>query len=301
MSDLASQLTALGALTNLLFALVVGTLVCFGWLGNVETVVHTRLNRLQWVSSVLLLLAHGSYLWLQTMVMGDVSFTGAGKMLWPVLTASHYGKTWLLSGAGLAMGITTMCWPLGRLCGVKRLIVALGLALYACGRVGASHAADAGDFSLAEGVHWLHLCSVGIWAGVVLVSAFIVLPHMVRSMPVNVTQDFCARLSRTATPVFVLAMASGIYNIRHIAARSGVSSEIASRGYGHIFGGKALLVLLVLLLAGINREWVLPRILHSSNTAPAIRRFTSILRVEAWLMLLLLIAAAWLAHRSPLG
>lgn len=50
-------------------------------------------------------------------------------------------------------------------------LTAAGAIVYAVGKAAVSHAADAGDFTLREAVHVVHLGATALWAGSVMIAA----------------------------------------------------------------------------------------------------------------------------------
>ncbi|MEJ0002916.1 MAG: hypothetical protein WDN30_03970 [Pararobbsia sp.] len=95
----------------------------------------------------------------------------AAHAAWPampiVLRQSHFGLMWIV---GIAAGVAAL--------GIAaleqrraRLPLAAAMIVMAFAHAGATHAADAGDFSTAELVHTVHLLATAGWAGVVIGAA----------------------------------------------------------------------------------------------------------------------------------
>jgi len=255
-----------------------------------------------------------------------------------VLTGTHAGRVLLLSAAGSvllllacavgtrAVGITRRLRPAvagpGRRSGVW---LGLGvLTLLAAVRSAAGHAAGAGDLSLHEWVQWVHLGSTAVWAGGVMVAGLVALPRLHGEAAMR----FARRLSAAATVAVALIALSGIYNAgvglgvgpgggtgsgmgSGASGVAGMASSIAagwkllgSTQWGLLLAAKSALVALALAMGARNR-WALNREsgeLGRSRREPGSTlplSFTVWLRVEAVVMVAILLLSAFLANSPP--
>lgn len=290
----------IAATQDILFAIVVGTLawgVILGWHAQSPT----ALGRWRLGASCALALACGLYLWLQAAVMSDTPFIKAWSAIIAVLTQSHFGIAWLLGLAGLALTI---------LCGTRGshpagLCAAVGTIVYAAGKAATGHAADAGDFTLREAVHVMHLCATALWAGSVIVAVFVLYrwDALLANTPAQ-RMAFCTQLSHLATVSLGVVIVTGVYNVTQDTAH--LSAPLLGVPYGRVLTLKLALVALAVALGGCNRLIYLPRLQAAANrdrTAMrhAQRGFDRLLAAEAVTMLAVLMAAAVLGHTSPVN
>jgi putative copper resistance protein D len=159
------------------------------------------------VSLFALVVAQGAYLWLQAALMSGLPLIEAHSAVGAVLTQSHYGRTWLVATTGLLLAVCGAAWARG----TGRPICALGVMVYAAGKIGASHAADAGDFSLPEFIHWVHVCATAWWAGSIIL-AVVILRNFSATSHLRASEHlaFAKGLSLSATIAFTVVIASGV-------------------------------------------------------------------------------------------
>jgi copper resistance protein D len=335
--------TGVAAIQNLLFAGVAGSVLCESALQRVfassrdaarlrlrgslkQSTPGTALPRARWFALGALGLLHLLYLWLQAATMSGSGLFDALRVVRLVLGQSHYGRVWLVSLVGLVIALVAArrMMRTGGVGGRGRQgtavtrprraatsFIVLGLALYAAGRVGASHAADAGDFSLAEWVHWIHLGATASWAGSVFAAAA-VLPTFALATRADSGRHlaFCDRLSRTSAVALVLVIVTGLYNSLQIGAHA--TQPLLDAPYGQALGMKLGFAVFALLLGAINRTVWLPRLRDAQRMqqggnalpdgyAAAARKLGRTLSIESLLLAITLIAAAVLAHMTPAG
>jgi putative copper export protein len=72
----------------------------------------------------------------------------------------------------------------------------LGLTVY---RTAFGHAASDGDFTLREFVQFLHLSSIAIWGGGIVIAGLVVVPHLAVTVKPEEVVQFGRRLSLTVT------------------------------------------------------------------------------------------------------
>ena len=267
--------------------------------GQAQTV-----RRVGLVALALALCASAGVLWLQAAAMAEVPLAQAAQATLSMLTSTHLGLAWKIGMGALMLAIAAMARATpGRR---ERALLLVGLAalagfLYTRSMV--SHASADGDFSFLMLVDWVHLILICLWIGEVIVSGLVVLA----SPPGAVLEDRndCARyvesLSRSATIALVGIFATGLVNAwRNL----GGIGALASDGYGITLLIKLTLVLGAVLLGGANRFVVMPRLiasLRSGNAGAdkAMRNFTRILRIEAVVLVVVLLKAAILSATSP--
>jgi putative copper resistance protein D len=73
-------------------------------------------------------------------------------------------------------------------------------------------AASDGDFTLREGIQFLHLSAIATWGGGVLVAGLITVPHLVFVAEEAAIVRFGRRLSGTVTIALTVAIVTGVYN-----------------------------------------------------------------------------------------
>lgn len=260
-------------------------------------------GRLRWASLAALaiaMLVSICGLWLEAAAMAEVPVAQAGAATWSMLTATHLGAAW-------TVGITALVFSTGAMAlsthgqGTRRCVSLnlLGLAVFLYTRSMVSHASSNGDFSVPIVADWLHLVLICLWTGEVFVSGFLTLA----SPPSERTddRDDCVRyiesLSTSATLALVGIFATGLFSAWH---NVGSPSALTGNAYGTTLLFKMALVALAVMLGGMNRFVVMPSLiaaLHEKDLAAtsAVQRFTLILRVEAGVLLGVLILAAILS------
>ncbi|MCX4146276.1 CopD family protein [Paraburkholderia madseniana] len=287
------------AAQDMLFAVAVGALACGTMLRLQEGPTPTSLVRWQLGALSGLTFTCGLYLWLQAAVVSGSPLSEAGPLVTVLLTQSHFGVASAVSCAGAILGI------MGSIRGTRcaALVTATGLIVYAAGRVGSSHAADGGDFTLAEVIHFVHLCGMALWSGSVIVAAFVLSRwDVASSRTIEQRADFCVQLSHLATVSLGVVVVSGIYNATQDTAH--LAAPLLSVQYGRVLTLKLVLVTLVVLLGGTNRMLILPQLQAASTSSDPLfhiaqRRFGRLLILEAVAMLAVLATAAMLGHTSP--
>lgn len=292
------------AAQDMLFALAVGALVCSAMLGRQghgHSAELAALGRSRVGALFVLALACGLYLWLQAAVMSGSPFSEAGFALGAVLTQSHFGIAWSVG----FVGVMFACLGGARNSRAGWWLAAGGMIVYVAGKAAASHAADAGDFSLREAVHVVHLTATALWAGSVMVAAFLLRRWNAAASDVPARcEAFCTRLSHLATMALAAVIVTGIYNAMQDTAH--LTAPLLSVLYGRVLTLKLVFVTLAVLLGGYNRMIYLPRLQTTAVSGGAAyrdaqRAFDRLLAVEAIAMLVVLAAAGVLGHTSPSG
>jgi putative copper resistance protein D len=340
-SSLSIMQMTIAAIQDVLFAIAAGSILCGATLATVfassrdaarlrlrgsikQAMPGIRLPAILWFSLCALGITQLVYLWLQAATMSGSTLSTALGMLGIVLRQSHDGAAWLTGAAGIAVALAASRvqlrgsqarggpppgpgnapprWPVR--------ITVLGLALYAAGKAAASHAADAGDFSLTQAVYCVHVGASAAWAGGVSIAAF-VLPTFALQTRADGGRHlaFCERLSRAWAIALTLVALTGLYNVAWICANA--PAPLAGTYYGRWLGAKLVIVAAAALLGILNRAVWLPRLRDAqrahggeSNTLSPRYSVTAAhlgrtLWVKSALLAAALIAAATLSHLPP--
>ena len=240
-----------------------------------------------------------------------------------VVFRTHIGRVWLIRMAALTF--FAMVFIAGRKHRDSRkvLMVLLGLGLVISMTESASgHASDAGDLSLAEIVDWFHLLAASIWGGGLLVLSVAVLPELARYgeriAPVNAS--VARRFSGIAGFAVGVVIATSGYNAW---AYVGSFGALWKTPYGWTVVLKILLFSLVMYLGAFNRYVSVPllqracylpggrgfleriavrffpRYLCTEEKSLIFSRFMWSVKVEAILIVGILLCAALLRHEIP--
>jgi putative copper resistance protein D len=238
------------------------------------------------------MLASVLVLWLEAASMAEVPLTEAAGAAWAMLTATHLGKAWM-AGAGVLVLSAFAMRPHSERSMRLRL---LGLAAFLYTRSMVSHASANGDFSVSMIADWVHLVLISLWVGEVCIAGLL----MLATPPGDGIGDradcmgYIEALSTSAT--YALA---GIFATGLVSAWINVGSPGALTGnaYGATLLAKLALVAFAVLLGSVNRFVVMPSL--ATSPLPSLRRFTLILRIEALVLLGVLVLAAVLSSTSP--
>ena len=283
------------AALDVAYAASTGTLLNCLWLGGNNTPASERQLR-YWlaVCSLLMLLAIPlQVLLLAASMTGDLSWGLAWSALPDVLT-THSGHALVMSFCFVPCLLAVSIFPpafrnkAGIWIGIALVI---GIAVY---KAGFGHAASDGDFTFREIMQFLHLSSIAIWGGGVVIAGLVVTPRLaVAARPGELVQ-FGRRLSRTVTVALVIVFLSGIYS-----AWRGLGGSVSP--LPHTAWGRVLLVKICTVLMALfhgSRVRLLLQKSHSSK-ADRIALIQRWLRAEALLMIFVLVVSAWLANLPP--
>jgi len=299
---------ALTALQNLSFALLLGALLSERWLARSpspwQADVSRRLVRAFRGSAIVALLSGVLAFWIHCALMSESSLADAWPAVRSMLAETEFGRAWGI-GAALMLFIAIVSflpWA-GRAFGYQ-LASWLGLAGFALTRSHSGHPVDAGAFSLPVWADWIHLLAVSVWVGIVFVAAFMVAPKMNEAAQSDHrnSASFIQSLSDTATYALITLFVTGAYN-----GWQGVGSpgNLLDSAYGQLLALKVSLVVAAAVLGGHNRYFEMPSLLTSLKSRSSvslgrnIKRFTTVLYVESWVLAGVLVAAAVLVA-SPL-
>ena len=301
--------TAATALINISLAWTVGVLTSRFWLMNQtagwQRGVVERLSPAMQAGLVACTAGILLSLWTGSAAMGDVALLDAWPVCLQMITTTHYGHAGVAAVAllGVAMAVhRRLQGPDAGLRHVASLTVLL--LLVATARVTVGHAYEHGPLHIAVLVEWLHLSLMSIWAGVVFVAAWVVLPRVLDSELV-VTREragYLTSMSNWATAALVGILATGAYNAYRVL---GSPRQLLDADYGHVLLFKLCFVLIAVALGGFNKLMRLPTAISFGESAATshrgLRSVIAVLRIESIVLLFVLIAAAVLSGSTPPG
>jgi putative copper export protein len=276
-----------------------------------------RLWRISALCTVVLLGTGVVTLVLRSASMAEVGFPDAFPLVGTVLGQTIFGQLWLwrlaaliLLAIGCGMGLRSRELP-----GASYVaLTALSIVAFLLSASG--HAGDDGAFSISNAVNTAHIVGAFLWGGGIIASAFIVLPRLARSSPqaTALMAHASDRLSTIAAIALLLVLAPGIY---HAWLQLGRLSALWESLYGQILLIKITLVGAMMVMGAANRYVFVPGMLRLANRAAALPRllpesllsalrganpigsFLRSLRIEAALVVAVLVAAAALSQQTP--
>ncbi|WP_175873100.1 CopD family protein [Burkholderia sp. BCC0397] len=295
------------AIQNVGFAVIVGALLSSRWLARGDSTwqanVGRRLVLTVRMASILSLLASMLSFWAHCALMSESTLLEAGPAVWSMLVGTGFGHAWLV---GAVFMLCVIVLALLRSGSDARFPFGIWLALagVALARSNGGHPVDTGLFSLPVWVDWLHLLAISAWVGLVLVTTYVVMPRLLDApgSERQTSASFVQSLSDTSTYALVILFSTGAYN-----GWRGVNTPVNlwESTYGQILLLKLVLVLTAAALGGHNRFFEMPtlmsRLKNPTQAVPTgpLRRFGTVLHVEALILLGVLMVAAVLVS-SPL-
>lgn len=288
------------ALINISFAWVVGVLTSRLWLMKQTAewwmTVDKQLSTA--MSAGLLVCITGIFLslWTESAVMGDVTWLEARPAFAQMLASTHHRHAGASALAFLVIALLVHMLRNGQDVSKTYLASLTVLLLMAAARVTIGHAYEHGFFSVAVRVEWLHLAIMALWAGIVFVAGWLVLPHVLAGDS-NATKEvaaYLASMSNWAGVALAGILATGAYNAYRVLNSPRQLNEV---DYGQVLTLKLCLVVIAIALGGFNKFVDLPGATSQLGLRPVI----TVLRVESVVLLLVLMAAAVLPSSAPLG
>lgn len=265
-----------------------------------------------WLMALVLLVCTAVILVLEVAALTGVGPLQALAQIGPVLRQSYAGQQWLARIVGLLLFLL-LGWPWRRalLTPARALLALLALVLVMFTLSATSHAANQGNFTPLQLLHWLHLSALMGWAGAILVFHEHIRPclradRMSRAQVVAVIW----RLSHLCAVAAVLVLLSG--GLLSLTLLGGRWPEPGDN-YGQLWLLKVGLVLVLVVIAARNRWLLLPALVRAQGAADsaqdspddaaafglALRRLQTALAWDWWVVLLVLLVAADLAHQVP--
>jgi uncharacterized membrane protein len=153
------------AIADVSFACAVGSCFAVLMLRDAPPLTRDRLRRFARGGIAILIVANIVNLLLEAALISGSAAVAALAEIVPVLTQSHFGAAWL---SGLVSLIVWTVLLVGSRSFGRSAPTGLALfaaAIFAFTKAVSTHAADAGDFSLPEWVHCVHLCATAAVRG----------------------------------------------------------------------------------------------------------------------------------------
>ena len=290
----------IAAFADIAFACTLGAGLLSVWLSKEKAVearspAHAawqKARRLSIGGAVVLAVADLVLVWLQAASMSGTPLFDAFSAVIAVVTGTHAGIGWAIAFGGSVLLNFAMVFATAK--GSPRLgLFAVGAIVAAAGKASIGHAADAGAFSLAEGVQTVHLLATALWGGVVFAGAWSVLSALGTSLARAYLIRTAGKMSTMSVIAVSLVVLTGVYNAWR--GLGGSAEALEASAWGQALVVKAVLVATALLLGAMNRWSVLPRLQRTASTVDA-RTFTGVMRVEAVMIVAVFVAAAMLSH-----
>ena len=286
---------------NIGFAWVVGVLASRFWLMKqtagwqkavVERLSLAMLTGLIACTSGILL-----SLWTESAAMGDVAWLDAWPVCVQMMTTTHYGHAGVAAVALLVIAIVVHWGLKGPEAGMRYVGSLTALLLLVAGaRVTIGHAFEHGPLSIEVWVELLHLLLMSVWAGVVFVAGWVVLPRALASelVATKARATYLTSMSNWAAAALVGILATGVYNAYRVL---GSPRQLVEVDYGQMLTIKLCVVVIAIALGGFNKFVGLP----AATSQRGLRTVIAVLRIESVVLLLVLMAAAVLTNGAPPG
>ncbi|HEY0162378.1 MAG TPA: CopD family protein [Edaphobacter sp.] len=278
------------AVYNLAYSGAWGALLAGWWLAY-KAPWELRLIRLLRGLAVALVCALAAQSWLLTASLsGESGFAAVCGLMRQAVFETQPGHVWAAQFL-LVVVIAATLFVLRGLTKRSSSLLVIAFALLAAFRAASGHAASYGNLTVQEAGQWVHLLSMAVWSGGVLVSGLLVMNEAVTLE----VQEYGLKLSKGATIALAGVILSGIYNA--YLGLGGSVAPLTRSQWGGTLIVKLILVLTALALGGWNRS----RLRRGAWDEESEKGFIRSLRMEAVVMILILIASAWLANSPPAG
>jgi putative copper resistance protein D len=240
-----------------------------------------------------------------------------------VIFRTHYGSVWLIRIAVLVLlsVLLPVCRRYRESRGLLMFLFTLG-AVISLTESASGHAADAGDFSIIELSDWLHLMAAAVWGGGLFALSLAVLPSFAKDgdQHARLVAYAASRFSRIAGFAVGIIVLSALYNAW---LNVGSVAALIKSSYGWTVMAKIVLLFILLYIGAFNRYVRVPRLRKAAGlpegrtgiiggiVAPVLetrlkypedriaRGFARSVRIEAVLMIAVLLCAALLRHEVP--
>lgn len=239
---------------------------------------------------------------LRTAVMADVDLSETWNFIPKVLMRSDYGFYWRWRVGVWVVMLLAALWILIRgwsFLSVWLLLIASLVTTLLTSVTG--HAGEDGLLTVANMVNWLHLVSISLWGGAVIVYAVVVMPEIRKQGDSGQAATAIGRLSTLATMALGVVLLSGIFNSWR---QLNELSELWTTSYGWVLMTKLVLVAIMMLIGALNRFHWVPKLLAwqrdrgESWGAPA-HHLLQVLRLDSALFIAILMAAVVLGFQPP--
>jgi putative copper export protein len=284
-------------LSDTAYALMVGCLLSLHWLdasSGAKVCPRPLLQRLCLACLAAMILSQLVRPWFVGASMsGSSGFAGNLALIPDILSSTHQGKLWYVNSAALLVLLLATLAAGRKNRSALRWPFLVSLLLIAFTKAASGHAANEGDFTLAEFFMLLHVLGIAVWAGTVVASGLLVLPHLAQSPDPTALWSYGRLLSKTITWALVAIFISGIYTSDR--ELNGVLSGLWRTGWGRILMTKIALVFLALALGACTRFQCVQRPATSRTAALMVR----LVRAEAVVMILILSLSGVLANTPP--
>jgi len=258
--------------------------------------IEQRLRRVEVGSIILLTVASLAELLLRALAEGGWIMSNMGAAFPTMLLETRYGTVWIARMGLIGMLGLSCLWG-AQIPWIMKLRL-LGAAAIALTRSLSGHAADWGDVTHQVLTDWLHLLAISVWLGGLFVFGFALraaFPWTVNEGAARHFASIANRFSRMATFCVVGLLLTGLL---HPRLRLMSFSTLFRIPYGWVLLLKLLFVLLMLMLAALNRYYLLPQ-LGGESDHRARRLITIIGRLEWLLAAFVLASSALLTQLTP--
>lgn len=279
---------------NACFAWLVGSMLARRWLtvaGATGYTVEGAIRRFDLVAAGLCLLASIAGLWAATAVMGGGSLIEARAMFWVMLTTTDFGHAGCITVVAMVAVLVFRVVPIRAT--VREWLVLAALAVFAVTRASMGHAGEEGWWTAAMASEAMHLIAIGVWAGVVFVSAWAAVGSTELGLPLVGTSRYLESMSQAAMAAVVVILVTGIFNAW---LRIGTPSNVLHGLYAGALLVKVTLVGIALLMGGYNKFFGMR---DASKSNLGVQRVKFVLQCESILLLAVLVAAAVMTSQQP--
>lgn len=255
-------------------------------------VLSDRMRRLIFICLSMLVISTIFGLFGRVMEMSGFGFAASLPLLPTVVFKSHYGSMWLLRVAGLIAAWVVLVagkrYTGSRLFGGSLLLAGAALAF---SRSASGHPSDFGDLSPQQLADWLHLLAVSALGGSLVALATIFPPSFVKDdiLQQPLVAIIAERFYRLFGPLLAIIVFTGLYNAWF---QVGSFQALTVTPYGGLLSAKLLLLLFLAF------RYIAPPE-HGRDEALFVTKFLHRTRLEAVIILALLLCVALLVHQIP--
>jgi putative copper resistance protein D len=287
------------ALFDIAFAATLGSLLALVWLDsspssrNHTAAIVASLRQCLIVCALAMPVLLAVQLWLLTATMlGTTSLAEVRGQLMDVLRGTHAGRV-LIPQSLIALALLLLLSLRPAIAGKAGIYSALFLVgMLACFRAASGHAASQGDFTFSEVVQFLHLASIAMWAGGVMIAGLMVIPRLQISgksgAQMLALTDYARRLSLTSTCTYSWLRLPD--STKGGVGLGGSWKALEDTQWGMILAAMALAV-------GLKNRMTLKR--NRTLIGPDARSFSRWVRLEGFAMLAILVLSGFLANSPP--